>query len=219
MDMKKQLEKYTESFEKYFSLLSEWNEKINLTAITEREEVWTKHFYDSLVGEKYISNGARVLDIGSGAGFPGVPIKIIRPDLDVTLLDSVGKKVNFLSLVINELGLVGIKAVHSRIEDLKEKESFDIVTARAVARLNVLVEYALPFVKIGGAFLAYKSVLSEEEIEEARTALAILGGEVETAKEETVGDNLRTVIVIRKVKKTPEKYPRGKNLPRLKPLK
>ncbi len=217
--MKKQLEKYTESFEKYFSLLSEWNEKINLTAITEREEVWTKHFYDSLVGEKYIPNGARVLDIGSGAGFPGVPIKIIRPDLDVTLLDSVGKKVNFLSLVINELGLVGIKAVHSRIEDLTEKESFDIVTARAVARLNVLVEYALPFVKIGGAFLAYKSVLSEEEIEEARTALDILGGEVETAKEETVGDNLRTVIVIRKVKKTSEKYPRGKNLPRLKPIK
>lgn len=217
--MKNQLEKYNESFEKYFSLLSEWNEKINLTAITEREEVWTKHFYDSLVGEKYIPNNARVLDIGSGAGFPGIPIKIVRPDTEVTLLDSVGKKVNFLSLVINEIGLDKIKAVHSRIEDLKEKESYDIVTARAVARLNVLLEYALPFVKVGGAFLAYKSVLSAEEIEEAKLALDILGGEVEAADEEKIGDNLRTVIVIRKVKKTPEKYPRGKNLPRLKPIK
>lgn len=217
--MKNQLEKYNESFEKYFSLLSEWNEKINLTAITEREEVWTKHFYDSLVGEKYIPNNARVLDIGSGAGFPGIPIKIVRPDTEVTLLDSVGKKVNFLSLVINEIGLDKIKAVHSRIEDLKEKESYDIVTARAVARLNVLLEYALPFVKVGGAFLAYKSVLSAEEIEEAKLALDILGGEVEAADDEKIGDNLRTVIVIRKVKKTPEKYPRGKNLPRLKPIK
>lgn len=217
--MKNQLEKYNESFEKYFSLLSEWNEKINLTAITEREEVWTKHFYDSLVGEKYIPSNARVLDIGSGAGFPGIPIKIVRPDAEVTLLDSVGKKVNFLNLVINEIGLDKIKAVHSRIEDLKEKESYDIVTARAVARLNVLLEYALPFVKVGGAFLAYKSVLSAEEIEEAKLALDILGGEVEAADEEKIGDNLRTVIVIRKVKKTPEKYPRGKNLPRLKPIK
>ena len=178
-----------------------------------------KHFADSLCGQRFIKSGATVLDIGAGAGFPSLPIKIIRDDIDLTLIDSVNKKVGFLNEVIRALNLNNARALHTRVEDFPKKESFDIVLSRAVASLNTLCEYALPFVKVGGLFIAYKSEKTEEEIELAKNALLILGGKIVDTTTEQVQDGIvRRLIVIEKVKNSPAKYPRSKNLPRVKPL-
>lgn len=207
------------AFNRYAEMLRERNEKINLTAITEPEEVKVKHFLDSCSAAELLPGGASVLDIGSGAGFPGLPLKIVRPDLTVTLLDSVNKKVAFVSDVVAELKLSGVTAVHARIEDFPHKGEYDAVVSRAVAELNTLAEYALPFVKIGGAFIAYKSEKAESEAEAAASAITLLGGRIREIREAFVAAGLtRKLIIIDKIAPTPPKYPRGKNLPRLKPL-
>lgn len=207
------------AFNRYAEMLRERNEKINLTAITEPEEVKVKHFLDSCSAAELLPGGASVLDIGSGAGFPGLPLKIVRPDLTVTLLDSVNKKVAFVSDVVAELKLSGVTAVHARIEDFPHKGEYDAVVSRAVAELSTLAEYALPFVKIGGAFIAYKSEKTESEAEAAASAITLLGGRIREIREAFVASGLtRKLIIIDKIAPTPPKYPRGKNLPRLKPL-
>lgn len=207
------------AFNRYAEMLRERNEKINLTAITEPEEVKVKHFLDSCSAAELLPGGASVLDIGSGAGFPGLPLKIVRPDLTVTLLDSVNKKVAFVSDVVAELKLNGVTAVHARIEDFPHKGEYDAVVSRAVAELSTLAEYALPFVKIGGAFIAYKSEKAESEAEAAASAITLLGGRIREIREAFVAAGLtRKLIIIDKIAPTPPKYPRGKNLPRLKPL-
>lgn len=207
------------AFNRYAEMLRERNEKINLTAITEPEEVKVKHFLDSCSAAELLPGGASVLDIGSGAGFPGLPLKIVRPDLTVTLLDSVNKKVAFVSDVVAELKLSGVTAVHARIEDFPHKGEYDAVVSRAVAELSTLAEYALPFVKIGGAFIAYKSEKAESEAEAAASVITLLGGRIREIREAFVAAGLtRKLIIIDKIAPTPPKYPRGKNLPRLKPL-
>lgn len=207
------------AFNRYAEMLRERNEKINLTAITEPEEVKVKHFLDSCSAAELLPGGASVLDIGSGAGFPGLPLKIVRPDLTVTLLDSVNKKVAFMNDVVAELKLSGVTAVHARIEDFPHKGEYDAVVSRAVAELSTLAEYALPFVKIGGAFIAYKSEKAESEAEAAASAITLLGGRIREIREAFVATGLtRKLIIIDKIAPTPPKYPRGKNLPRLKPL-
>ncbi len=206
-----------QKFEKYYELLTEWNEKINLTTITERERVYLLHFNDSILYEDLIEKDATVIDIGSGAGFPGIPLKIVRDDLDVTLLDSVNKKVTFMNEVIRELDLKGIKAVHKRAEEVREK--FDVVVSRAIAPLNTVVEYSLPLTKIGGKTIAYKSTDKERELEEAEKAIKLLGGEIETVDKRRLSDDIiRWGVVIKKIKETPSGYPRGGNKPRVKPI-
>lgn len=209
-----------EKFERYYALLVEWNERFNLTAITEKNDVFVKHFLDSISAAPLIPQNARVLDIGAGAGFPSLPLKIARDDLSVTCVDSVNKKVTFLGTVIDELGLKNARAIHSRAEDLP-KTSYDVVVSRAVASLNVLCEYCLPFVRIGGALIAYKSEKTDEELAAATNAIKILGGKVKEIRDVSDfvgGETTRKLIVIEKIAPTPPKYPRGKNLPRLKPL-
>ena len=208
-----------EKFEQYYNLLIEWNEKFNLTSITEKDKVELLHFKDSILPCELIPKNANVLDIGSGAGFPAIPLKIVREDLNFTMVDSVNKKVTFLSEVIQRLGLKNIIAVHKRIEELNKQEKYDVVTSRAVAPLNVLCEYCLPFVKKGGFMLAYKSSNVQDELKEAKNAIAILGGDEAEIKEIQLNDEIkRTFVIIKKVKDTPNSYPRGGNKPRLKPI-
>lgn len=195
--------------------LVETNRMMNLTAITKPEEIALKHFVDSLAVLKYVSfgEGARLVDVGCGAGFPGVPVKIARPDLSLCCLDSLAKRVNFLAGLTEKLGLE-IDCVHARAEEAGSKPplrgSFDFAFARAVARLRVLAEYCLPFVKVGGAFVAMKGAASEE-VAEAKNAVEKLGGEISDVFEYTLPgtDMARTIIVMRKIKDTPGKYPRG----------
>lgn len=202
-------------YKELYEVLEAYNAKVNLTAIEGYENYMVKHIEDSKLGLPYISG--RVLDIGSGAGFPGLVIKNEKPECDVTLIDSVRKKVDYLKHVIERFGLEGIRAVHTRIEDFPEREAFDTVTARAVARLVTLAEYALPFVRKGGAFVAYKTP-DDAELKEAERAIELMGGRVETVKNLTPGDMSRRLIVIRKVKSTPAGYPRRMNKPRTSPL-
>lgn len=212
-------ERVRAAFDRYAEMLTERNEKVNLTAITDPDEIRVKHFTDSLAAIDLIKTGATVLDIGSGAGFPGIPLKIARDDISVTLLDSVNKKVAFMNDVIADLGLKNIEAVHARIEDFPHKGEFDVAVSRAVAELTTLVEYALPFVKVGGTFVAYKSEKAEAEAAAAGNAVALLGGRLREIREVNVAPGLtRRLIVVDKIDPTPLKYPRGKNLPRLKPL-
>lgn len=205
-------------FDRYYDLLIEWNNKFNLTSVTEREEVNVLHFRDSLTARDYIEKGATVLDVGSGAGFPGIPLKIEREDLVVTLLDSVNKKVTFMCEVIKALGLENIKAVHSRIEEYKER-NFDAVVSRAVAPLNTLVEYCLPFVKRGGVMIAYKGRRNEEEELEAKAAIELLGGKIREAVRPELMGYERTLYIIEKIGDSPSGYPRSGNKPRLKPIR
>ena len=168
-------------FEEYFSMLIETNKVLNLTAITEEHDVLIKHFLDSVLAINNFPKNAKVIDVGSGAGFPSIPLKIVRPDLQICMIDSLNKRVNFLNTVIQKLNLNDIKAEHFRAEDFakKNREMFDVATARAVASLNTLVEYLLPFVKIGGSAVIYKSSKLNEELKEAENAIKILGGKVE----------------------------------------
>lgn len=207
------------SFDTYYRLLTEWNEKFNLTAITERNAVYVKHFADSLLGEYLVPENATLLDIGAGAGFPSLPIKIVREDVTLTMVDSLKKRVNFLSCLIDELKLDKTTALHARAEDLNCRGSYDCVVARAVAPLNTLCEYCQPFVKTGGIFIAYKAGDCEEETAAAKNAVKILGGDkADIIKRRLDDDTVRSLVVIGKVTDSPAKYPRGKNLPRKSPL-
>ena len=209
-------------FERYFSLLTDYNARFNLTAITEKAEVYEKHFLDSILGEALFPAHARALEVGSGAGFPSLPLKIVREDLNFTLVESTGKKCSFLNTVVDKLNLKGVKVLNIRAEDgakdqaLREKS--DICCARAVARLNTLSEYCLPFVKVGGRFIAYKGDC-EAEIEEAANAIKTLGGEIEKIERyELENCGKRTLIIVKKVCATPSKYPRGNGKERKQPL-
>lgn len=208
------------NFKIYFNQLIEWNNKFNLTAITEENDVYIKHFLDSVYPEKHIEKNARILDIGAGAGFPSLPLKIVRPDLDVTMIDSLNKRITFLDFMIKTLGLKSAQAEHSRAEDYaqKHREKFDAVVARAVSNLSTLSEYALPLVKLGGKFIAYKGENIEEELSAAQNAIGVLGGKISEVIKYCIEGNGRSLVIIEKVKPTPAKYPRGKNLPKTNPL-
>ena len=217
-------EEQVEQFYNYMNLLIEWNEKINLTAIIEPEDIILKHFVDSLTATKEISENAKIADIGTGAGFPGLPIKILKPNTEVFLIDSLNKRIKFLEEVIEKNNLKNIKAIHARAEEIGHNKEYrgtcDIVTSRAVAKLNVLLEYMMPLVKIGGKCICLKGPNIEEEIEEARNAIEILGGEIEKVESIVLpdSDNKRTIIVIKAVKQLPNKYPRKAGTPTVSPL-
>lgn len=213
-------------FERYFELLVEWNQKINLTAITEKEEVYLKHFYDSIapILQGLIENQEiKLLDIGAGAGFPSLPMKILYPQLDVTIIDSLNKRINFLQLLAEELDLEGVHFYHGRAEDFaKDKHfraQFDIVTARAVARMQVLSELTIPYLKVGGKLLALKASNAPEELTEAKNALNLLFSKVEDNISYTLpnGDP-RYITIVEKKKETPNKYPRKAGMPNKRPL-
>lgn len=214
-----------EKFYKYMNLLLEWNEKINLTAITEPEEVILKHFVDSLTISKYIEKGSKLVDMGTGAGFPGIPIKILRDDVEITLADSLNKRINFLNEVIKELNLKNIETVHTRAEEFgknkKYREKFDIATSRAVANLSTLSEYLIPLVKNAGKVICMKGSEIKEEVETAKKAIEILGGKIEQEESFNLpnSDMKRNLIIIRKVKNTPAKYPRKPGMPAKEPIK
>lgn len=214
----------TDKFFKYKNMLKEWNEKINLTAIEDDRDIIIKHFVDSLSIIPLIKGDKiKLIDVGTGAGFPGIPVKIARESIEVTLLDSLDKRVKFLNEVIKENSLTGIKALHGRAEEkgvLPEfREKYDVCTARAVASLPVLIEYCLPFVKVGGCFIAMKGSITEE-IDNSKKALDIIGGKIEEVKEFSLpfSDSKRNVIVIRKFRQTPTKYPRKAGKPSKEPL-
>lgn len=199
----------------YGELLIEWNKKINLTAITEPDEILIKHFYDCLLFFKRIdvTEGAEIIDVGTGAGFPGLVLKIARPDIQLTLLDSLNKRINFLNDVLEKTGLTA-ETVHGRAEEVARKadyrEHYDIACARAVARLNILSEYCLPFVKKGGVFVALKGPAAVEETAEAERAIKLLGGATEGSSAEILPDgSTRTLIRIKKISQTSTKYPRN----------
>lgn len=218
-------EEKIDKFKKYMDLLLEWNEKINLTAITEEDEVVLKHFVDSMTVLKYIDEGASMIDVGTGAGFPGIPVSIANDNVNVTLVDSLNKRINFLQEVISEINLTNIKAIHSRAEDFgqnkEHREKYDISVSRAVANLSVLVEYLLPLVKVGGKCICMKGSEVEEEITNAKFAIKELGGKIEAVNEFCLPgtDIKRNIIVIRKEKETPKKYPRKSGTPSKQPLK
>lgn len=211
-----------EKLNKFYNIVIETNKVMNLTNITEKREFAIKNILDCVLPMKIIPYGAEVLDIGAGAGFPSIPLKIMRDDLNFVMVDSLNKRVEFLKTVIQKLNLKNVYAIHSRIEDYAKNHSaqYDIVVARAVARLNTLCEYSLPLVKVGGKVIAYKSQKAEEEILEANKAIEILGGKVTQLQNVLLKeiDSIRINIVIEKVKSTPSIYPRGKNLPKLKPI-
>ena len=213
-------------FERYFELLVEWNEKINLTAITEKEEVYLKHFYDSIapILQGLIENQEiKLLDIGAGAGFPSLPMKILYPQLDVTIIDSLNKRINFLQLLAEELDLEGVHFYHGRSEHFAQdkdfRAQFDIVTARAVARMQVLSELTIPYLKVGGKLLALKASNAPEELTEAKNALNLLFSKVEDNISYTLpnGDP-RYITIVEKKKETPNKYPRKAGMPNKRPL-
>ncbi len=215
-------DKVITSLSEFFNILVEFNTHTNLTRITTPQDAALKHFADSLMGAKFIPDGANVCDIGSGGGFPSIPLATYLPNCTFTLVDSTGKKVVFLNSAIDSLALKNARAVHGRAEEMgqspKYREKFDIVTARAVASLPTLLEYCLPFVKVGGAFLAYKT--ESDELSISQNALKTLGGEISEVFSYTLGDlgDKRNVFVVKKVAHTPPKYPRGQGKPRSKPL-
>lgn len=216
-------EKESKNLYKYMLLMLEWNENVNLTAITEEKEIIYKHFIDSLSVNKYLTNKEKIMDIGTGAGFPGIPLKIFNEDLNFILVDSLNKRINFLEEVKNELNLNKLELVHARAEELAKnknyRENMDIVVSRAVARLRILAEYMLPFVKKNGICICMKGPNIEEEIEESKKSLEILGGKIEKIEHIILpGDLERNIILIRKIKETPSRYPRKAGTPVKQPL-
>lgn len=214
---------FKDKFDAYRALILEYNERYNLTTILEEKDMYYKHFLDSVVGEKYFPKGSRVIEIGSGAGFPSMPLKLIRDDLSFTLVESVGKKCEFLHAVVDKLGLNGVNIYSKRAEDLAReeihREKYDVATARAVARMNTLSEYCLPFVRVGGAFVAYKSG-DTTEIDEAKSAYKVLGAKLKSVEKYELpeGYGERVLAVVEKVASTPKKYPRGQGKERKSPL-
>lgn len=235
-EFKREFEKYLEKmsislnkeqydqFYAYMVLLIEWNEKINLTAITEPQEIILKHFVDSLTIAKYIEEGKTIIDMGTGAGFPGIPLKIYRNDVKVVLADSLNKRIKFLNGVIEKLQLKNIETIHCRAEELgknKEyREKFDYATSRAVANLSTLSEYLLPFVKLNGSGIFMKTMEIDEELENAKKAIKILGGKIEKVDKFEIpeSDLGRSIIIVKKEKQTPSKYPRKPGTPAKEPL-
>ena len=215
-----------DQFDRYFHLLIDWNQKINLTAITDREEVYLKHFYDSLapVLQGLVKNEPiRLLDIGAGAGFPSLPMKILCPQLEVTIIDSLNKRINFLHLLAEELGLTGVHFYHGRAEDLGQdkafREKFSIVTARAVARMQVLSELTIPFLTIKGRLIALKASSADEENRAAKNALTTLFSQISSSTDyQLPNGDPRNMTVVEKKKETPRKYPRRSGVPNKKPL-
>lgn len=225
------LEKYIEidniknnKFVQYMNLLLEWNQNINLTTITKEDDIELKHFADSLTITKYIEDNKKIIDIGTGAGFPGIPLKIYNESLNITLLDSLNKRISFLNNVIEQLELKKIEAVHGRAEDLARKkeyrEKYDIAVSRAVANLSTLLEYAMPFIKVNGIFICMKGPNIEAELSNAKNALSKLGGKIDKIDSFKLynTDNLRNIIIIRKIKNTDIKYPRKAGIPTKQPL-
>ncbi|MDB6256694.1 16S rRNA (guanine(527)-N(7))-methyltransferase RsmG [Lactobacillus amylovorus] len=221
-------DKQKQQFKLYFKMLIEVNERVNLTRITEEDEVYLKHFYDSITPlftfGAVFKDGATLCDVGAGAGFPSIPLKILKPGLKVTIVDSLQKRLNFLKDLISELGLTDVELVHGRAEDVGQnklyRERFDIVTARAVARMSVLSEYCLPLVKKGGYFVALKGPKAEDELDDGKKALEVLGGKLIKDEELTLpaSEEERTLVLVQKVKSTPKKYPRQAGTPRRKPI-
>ena len=217
-------ERQIDQFRQYYEMLIEKNKVMNLTAITELNEVLEKHFLDSvsLIRAKDLNREIRVLDLGTGAGFPGIPLKIVFPNLKITLADSLNKRVLFLQDVIDTLELKDIIAIHGRAEDLARdkmyREQFDLCVSRAVANLSTLSEYCLPYVKIGGEFISYKSGDCEEEIASAKSAVFLLGGKIKNTIKFELGESGRSFVVIEKIKGTPKTYPRKAGTPSKKPL-
>lgn len=207
-------------FKLLMSFVLEKNKQFNLTTITDENEFYVKHIIDSLSALNFFENNSEILDIGSGAGFPALVLKLANPTLKITMLDSVNKKVMFLNEAIKLLNITDITAIHSRIEDfaLKNYEKFDYVTSRAVAPLSTLMEYSLPFLKIGGKMIAYKGLSINEELENCKNSLKILGGNTQDIIQLNIEDNQRNILIIKKEKHTPKDYPRTQNKPRIKPL-
>jgi len=235
-------------FELFFAKLVQANQHINLTAIEDRQQVYIKHFADSILPQNYFSQNSTVLDVGCGAGFPSIPLAIIRPDLQFVCVDSVGKKIKFVEQVAKDLELANILAIHSRVEDIKidlksvlngtadnstniDTETnrrlysafecgFDYGVARALAQMSTLAEYILPFIKISGTMLAYKSSAVDDELQQAKKAISILGGSVEQVvpMQLPTTDIVRKIVIIKKLNQTPPKYPRGQNKPKTQPL-
>lgn len=209
-------EKKYDQFMKYKDLIKEWNEKVNLTAIKEDDAIVKKHFIDSLKVFEFnqIKNAKNIIDIGTGGGFPGIPMKIIKPEINIVLLDSLNKRVNFLNEVINSLKLNNIKAIHGRAEDFAQerqyREKFDVAVSRAVANLTVLSEYCIPYVKVGGYFVAMKGPAVEEEIKQSKNAIRLLGGKIEHIEKVQIEDSdlNHNLVIISKISSTNRKYPR-----------
>lgn len=218
-------DKQVEKFFSYMNLLIEWNQKINLTTIIEPKEIIIKHFVDCGTILKYLKNGETIIDIGTGAGFPGIPVKILNENLNVTLVDSLNKRIIFLNEVCAALNLENIQLIHSRAEDLAKnkeyREKFDKSVSRAVANLSTLSEYDLPFIKTGGQMIAMKGFEIEEKLKNAEKAINILGGKIKEVNKFTLinTDNKRSIVVIDKVKPTPKQFPRKAGKPLKEPIK
>ena len=214
-----------EQFDLFFHHLVEINKLFNLTAITDEREVAVKHFLDSALGEKFLKKNAKVVDVGSGAGFPAIPLKIVRPDVEICMVDSLNKRVNFLNECVELLNLKSVTAVHARAEDFaqEKRETFDVAVARAVAPLCTLVEYLLPLIKVGGVAVIYKSSKLDEELEKAQKAIQILGGKVKKIEnfeifQQDFEKMERKILIIEKTSPTPKKFPRQSNKPKTNPI-
>lgn len=221
---KKFTEEQIEKFYNYMNLLLEWNEKINLTAIVEENDIILKHFIDSVTINKYLEKDNKIIDVGTGAGFPGLPIAILNNEKEITLLDSLNKRILFLQDVVNKINLQNVTAIHSRAEEFGKnkahREKYDVVVSRAVASLNILLEYMLPLVKVGGKCICMKGSNIDEELESSKNAIKELGGKLVKREEFLLPDSdiKRNIIIIEKVKNTPSKYPRKPGTPVKMPL-